>query len=200
MPKRRKKAKASETALENSPPKLVKKDTISPDMLEWIKEQIERSINMFDSSKHWTAALEQEVKRLCLLDEFGLKIFIWVSEDQVFFDSEVPRGIAHDTAVIFKISKEELTELDDSKLIVRKIEKNHLKSLLSFMNNMFIPTIMSEKSWPDNVKKEFLAQLHKFMTSITEVCFQLEGYTELYIPKEDLSNTDGQDKDLIQRL
>ncbi len=68
------------------------------------------------------------------------------------------------------------------------------------MNNLFIPTIMAERSWPDNVKKEFLAQLHKFMTSITEACFQLEGYTELYIPKEDLSNSDGQDKDLIQRL
>ena len=68
------------------------------------------------------------------------------------------------------------------------------------MNTIFIPSIMGEKTWPDNVKKEFLAQLHKFMTSITETCFQLEGYTELYIPKEDLSNTDGQDKDLIQRL
>ena len=140
------------------------------------------------------------MKRLCLLDEFGLKLFVWVCDDQVFFETEVPKGITYDTAVIFKISKEELTELDDSKILVRKIEKNHLKSLLNFMNNLFIPTIMAEKSWPDNVKKEFLAQLHKFMTSITEVCFQLEGYTELYIPKEDLSNTDGQDKDLIQRL
>lgn len=28
----------------------------------------------------------------------------------------------------------------------------------------------------------------------------MEGYTELYIPKEDLSSRDGQDKDLIQRL
>ena len=87
VPKRRKKANPSQTALENSPPKLVKKDTISPDLLEWVKEQIERSINMFDSSKHWTGGLEQEVKRLCLLDEFGLKLFIWISEDQVFFDS-----------------------------------------------------------------------------------------------------------------
>jgi len=51
------------------------------------------------------------------------------------------------------------------------------------MNGIFIPSIMGEKSWPDNVKKEFLGQLHKFMTSITETCFQLEGYTELYIPK-----------------
>ena len=155
---------------------------------------------MFDSSKHWTPALEEAVKRLCLLDEFGLKLFVWISEDHVYFETEVPKGISYDTAVIFKVCKEELIELDESKLIVRKIEKNHLKSLLNFMNHMFIPTIMTEKSWPDNVKKEFLAQLHKFMTSVTEVCFQLEGYTELYIPKEDLSNTDGQDKDLIQRL
>ena len=108
---------------------------------------------------------------------------MWICDDKVYFETEVPKGIIYDTAVIFKISKEELTELDESKIIVRKIEKNHLKSLLNFMNNIFIPTIMAEKSWPDNVKKEFLAQLHKFMTSITEVCFQLDGYTELYIPK-----------------
>jgi nucleoside diphosphate kinase len=155
---------------------------------------------MFDSAKHWTADLEQEVKRLCLLEEIGLKLFVWVNQDKVCYDQEVPRGITIDTAVIFKVTPEELISLDESKIIVRKIEKNHLKSLVGFMNSTFIPTIMNEKSWPDNVKKEFLAQLHKFMTSITEVCFQLEGYTELYIPKEDLSNTDGQDKDLIQRL
>lgn len=43
-------------------------------------------------------------------------------------------------------------------------------------------------------------QLHRFMTSITEICYQQQGYTELYIPKEDLSKGDGQDKDLIKRL
>ena len=37
------------------------------------------------------------------------------------------------------------------------------------------------------------------MTSVTEICYQLEGY-KLYIPREDLSGSDGQDKDLIQRL
>ena len=88
----------------------------------------------------------------------------------------------------------------ESKVFVRRVEKNHLKSLVNFMNNTFIPSIMHENSWPDNVKKDFLAQMHKFMISVTEICFQIEGYTELYIPKEDLTNTDGQDKDLIQRL
>lgn len=68
------------------------------------------------------------------------------------------------------------------------------------MNATFIPNILEENSWPENVRKEFLAQLHKFMTSVTETCYQIQGYTELYIPKEDLSSSDGQDKDLIQRL
>jgi len=86
------------------------------------------------------------------------------------------------------------------KILIRLIQKNKLKSLLQFMNTVFIPSIMTESSWPDNVKKEFLTQLHKFMISMTESCFQKEGYTELYIPKEDLTLGDGQDKDLIKRL
>ncbi len=39
-----------------------------------------------------------------------------------------------------------------------------MKSLLNQMNNVFIPTFMKDNSWPDNVKKEFLGQLHKFMS------------------------------------
>ena len=88
----------------------------------------------------------------------------------------------------------------EQKVLIELIGKNHLKTLVNFMNNTFIPNIIEERSWPDNVRKEFLAQMHKFMTSVTEICYQLEGYTELYIPKEDLSGSDGQDKDLIQRL
>lgn len=82
----------------------------------------------------------------------------------------------------------------------KNIASNHLKTLLNIMNNKMIPEILKDKSWPDNVKKEFLAQLHKFMSTITETCFEAEGYTELYIPNEDLTIVDGQDKDLIQRL
>lgn len=45
------------------------------------------------------------------------------------------------------------------------------------MNNKVIPELLKDKSWPENVKKEFLAQLHKFMSTITETCFEAEGYT-----------------------
>lgn len=85
-------------------------------------------------------------------------------------------------------------------LFFKKVQNNHLKSLLGVMNGHFIPKLLKDGSWPDNVKKEFLAQLHKFMSSVTEACYEAEGYTELYIPNEDLQSVDGQDKDLIQRL
>ena len=68
MARKRKKTKKEENHIEQSPPKLVKKDTIDPDLIEWIKERVESSINMFDAMKHWTPSLEDEVKRLCILE------------------------------------------------------------------------------------------------------------------------------------
>ena len=57
-------------------------------------------------------------------------------------------------AVIYNFSTDILTLKDlDMKLLIRLIQKNKLKSLLIFMNSVFIPTIMNEGSWPDNVKK-----------------------------------------------
>ncbi len=77
-----------------------------------------------------------------------------------------------------------------------------MKGLLSSMNNTFIPSFMKENSWPENVKKEFLGQLHKFMSYLTENAYQNEGYTELYIPNEDLDDLEAaqQDKELTHRL
>lgn len=87
-------------------------------------------------------------------------------------------------ALFYNFAHDVVTQRDlEMKILIRLIQKNKLKSLLQFMNTVFIPSIMNESSWPDNVKKEFLTQLHKFMISMTESCFQKEGYTELYIPK-----------------
>lgn len=76
-------------------------------------------------------------------------------------------------AVIYNFSSGIVTLRElDMKILIRLVQKNRLKSLLTFMNTVFIPSIMNEASWPDNVKKEFLTQLHKFMISVTEVCYQ----------------------------
>lgn len=67
------------------------------------------------------------------------------------------------------------------------------------MEKQFTPAFMQDNSWPENAKKEFIAQLHKFNATVTEAAHLVEGLTELYIPKEDLSNQGEatQDKDLI---
>lgn len=137
---------------------------------------------MFDESKHWVKPLEEAVRKLILLDG-SPKLYVWVIDDKVDFADAYKGG--HDNVVlIYNFSHNYVSSVDkEEKILIKLLAKNHLKALVNFMNNTFIPQIIKEKSWPDNVRKEFLSQLHKFMTSITEICYEIEGYTELYIPK-----------------
>jgi len=55
----------------------------------------------------------------------------------------MPHDIQQDTVLVFNFGKEPVSIFDiEKKILVRKIEKNHLKSLVSFMNSIFIPSIM----------------------------------------------------------
>jgi len=86
-----------------------------------------------------------------------------------------------------------------------------MDSLLKLMQSVYLPTYLSNDTWPDSVKREFSGQLHKFMASLTETTHQVQGHTVLYLPDEDLERASGaeqkqrieeaaQDKDLVQRL
>lgn len=70
------------------------------------------------------------------------------------------------------------------------------------MNQGYIVNFIRDKTWPENAKKEFMGQLHRFMATLTEQAYALDGFTELYIPNESFSDIDkpNADKDLIQRL
>ena len=76
-----------------------------------------------------------------------------------------------------------------------------LDQLLLMMNEA-CPKLLGENEWPDNVKKEFVSNLHNFMAVITEASYVAKGMQNLYIPNEDLSDIDTaiKDKDLLQRL
>ena len=76
-----------------------------------------------------------------------------------------------------------------------------LDQLLRMMNDA-CPKLLGETDWPENVKKEFVANLHNFMAVITEASYVAKGMQNLYIPNEDLSDVDTaiKDKDLLQRL
>lgn len=48
------------------------------------------------------------------------------------------------------------------------VKPNYLQTLLKLLDEQYNPQIYSDNSWPENVKKEFIAQLHKFMAALTE--------------------------------
>ena len=92
------------------------------------------------------------MRKLILLDE-SPKLFIWITDDHVHF-SENYVGGEKDVVLVYNFSKNYVSGADkQDKVLIKHIGKNHLKSLVNFMNNTFIPQIIREKSWPDNVRK-----------------------------------------------
>lgn len=79
----------------------------------------------------------------------------------------------------------------------------HIQSLLRLMSGIYAPIFFENTSWPDSIKNDFSAQLHRFLASLTDTRWKLEGKTVLYIPTEGLSmesDTAAKNKELVQRL
>lgn len=43
-----------------------------------------------------------------------------------------------------------------------------LHSLLQVMQSLYVPVVLGNSSWPETVRADFTAQLHKFMANLTE--------------------------------
>jgi dynein heavy chain len=53
------------------------------------------------------------------------------------------------------------------------------------------------------IKNDFSSQLHRFLASLTDTTWKMEGVTVLYIPKEGLNmpvEESAKNKELVQRL
>ncbi|CAK9054035.1 Dynein axonemal heavy chain 2 (Axonemal beta dynein heavy chain 2) (Ciliary dynein heavy chain 2) [Durusdinium trenchii] len=76
-----------------------------------------------------------------------------------------------------------------------------LDSLLSQMNNIYVPVALADHGWPDNVRKEFTSQVQNFMLTVTAMTHQGKGSTVLYIPQDNFANLEAasKDKDIVQR-
>lgn len=90
----------------------------------------------------------------------------------------------------------------DNVMRTSKLSVNVLGSLLAVMEDTYVDMIINNTSWPDSVRKDFTAQVHKFMANLTESVHSLKGKTVLYIPGEDVSDAQAvaREKDLVQRL
>lgn len=79
----------------------------------------------------------------------------------------------------------------------------HIESLLRVMSGIYVPILYKNTSWPDSIKNDFTGQLHKFMASLTDTRWKMEGKTVLYIPLEGTvlsPEVAAKNKELIQRL
>jgi dynein heavy chain len=96
------------------------------------------------------------------------------------------------------ITEENITQ----SVFFKNIYTDPLDDLLDKMNQEYVKKLLGENDWPDGVKKEFVANLHRFMAFLNEQTHSARGQTYLYIPDEDLTDIEAsaKDKDLLQRL
>ena len=83
------------------------------------------------------------------------------------------------------------------------VSGQHIESLLRLMTGIYAPLFFENTSWPDSIKNDFSAQLHKFLASLTDTRWKMEGKTVLYIPNEGLKldpDEASKNKELVQRL
>jgi len=51
------------------------------------------------------------------------------------------------------------------------MDRDPLDDLLNKMNMDYVGKLLGENAWPDGVRKEFIANLHKFMAALTEASY-----------------------------
>ncbi len=83
------------------------------------------------------------------------------------------------------------------------VSGNHIESLLRLMMGVYSPIFFGNTMWPDSIKNDFSAQLHRFLASLTDIRWKMVGKTVLYIPNEGLNlpaEVAAKNKELVQRL
>lgn len=59
-----------------------------------------------------------------------------------------------------------------------------MDALLRIMRSVYLPLILNNTTWPDEVRKDCSGQAHKFMASLVEAVHERQGQTVLYVPDE----------------
>ena len=120
-------------------------------------------------------------------------------------DSTIPAVLVDEiTFFIKRDSMQEVTAENFLKTVqYGTVTGGHIRSLLRLMTGIYAPIFFGNTSWPDSIKNDFSAQLHKFLASLTDTRWKLEGKTVLYIPNEGLNmaaEVASKNKELVQRL
>ncbi|XP_045081518.1 dynein axonemal heavy chain 2 isoform X2 [Coregonus clupeaformis] len=96
-----------------------------------------------------------------------------------------------------------LKETFESTVQFGTVRGNATESLLRMMNGVHAPQVTLSTAWPESIKNNYSAHMHRFLTNLTDTRFKLVGNTLLYIPMEALQHSPevaSKDKELVQRL
>lgn len=185
-------------------------ETVEPSVprnrcIDWIRDKID--VEGY-TKQMWREEYNELVNEF-LEEEDTSKLFFWIdpSLGLTVSNSTPPQLTIEDSGFMYFLKPAGLNEpvtLDNiqSVLLVGFIDGPSLDALLDYMRMTFIPVVKKEVRWPESVKKEFMGQMHKFMSSITEATHKSKGKTVLYVPEEEFNDPEvaAADKDLVQRL
>lgn len=76
------------------------------------------------------------------------------------------------------------------------------ETFLHLMNTMFLPALLKDKRWNDEVKTKLFNELHMFAAHLTDISYKIGDTLVLYVPKEghDLEAKEAaKDKKLVKR-
>jgi dynein heavy chain len=143
-----------------------------------------------------------------LKDKDTSKLYCWIDnkESELMFTTSGNPSTGEQFQMVYFIKMKydvPITIHNISEVVhIDALYSDPLDDLLSKMSSEYLNKFLQDKSWPDGVRKDFTAGLHKFMAALTEASHISKGRTTLYIPQEDLSSIEvaAKDKDLIQRL
>jgi dynein heavy chain len=148
----------------------------------------------FDKAKHWHDT--HSVVGLGWMDNEDKKaLYMWMNEDGVRIEqmsgtgeSEsriqdrlpplIRQGVVTEFMYFYKRDQKQCTLSNLNEQVMFGCSRGELlENLLGLMNHVYVPVSLAHQGWPDNVKKDFTAQVQKFMSTVTEMTAQGKGQT-----------------------
>ncbi|XP_033636218.1 dynein heavy chain 2, axonemal-like isoform X2 [Asterias rubens] len=177
----------------------------APEPVDFIKYVQEHVILSALTPEMWTSEQYSYIEEFFnSRNPFRLLVIYVDTQIGLVLDNKIPAQAVDE--ICYFIRKEGMA-IDssniDKEVQYGSVKSGHIESLLRLMQSIYAPLFFENTSWPDSIKNDFSAQLHRFMASLTDTHYKIQGHTVLYIPNEGLNVSPDQaakNKELVQRL
>lgn len=162
-------------------------------MLDFMQTQIDNDFHAYHSSQ-WNAEIQNVL--LQFVDRHRV-IFLWVDDNRLMYSLDSFPAINQNAPEaqfnLFMIFKADVSIAIDASNIADMIKTKSitinrgLNNLIDEISSVVLSTLVRDRSWPENIRKDLLMWTYKFLCNLTEIRSQREGKIILYIPNENLT-------------